>query len=98
MTKTELMGEAREFAKTYFNWFNNSSTWYRGADIFRRDDGTYRLISSGCGINGIHNVVTTNVSSDMFGDCTGEISIDSFAESLVDSGYMADILRGTESE
>ena len=97
MTQEQLMIEARGFAKTYLSWYNERHQTMPSADIFLDGPGEYRLISSGCGINGVHDIICRNLSADLFGDPGDEPeTIDDFADMLVESGYMAEMLEGDD--
>lgn len=89
LTTTNYYNEALALATCYLGWYNGQgSAWSRGADIYRNDDGTYRLISSGCGVNGVHHVVLEDISGDMFGDINGTESPEDLAEMLADNRWL----------
>jgi hypothetical protein len=94
-----LRDEALEFSEAYMDWFTTRhKEFYRGADIYRRDDGTYGLISSGCGKQCNIRIVCENLSSDLFGDITDETTPHELAEMLVETGFMKDMLSDIDED
>ena len=90
METSAYFDEATALAKCIIDLFygDDSNQWYRGADIYRREDGEYRLISSGCGINGIHHVVIRNVSLDLYGDIDESTTVEDLATMLTENKWL----------
>ena len=97
----DLRQEAKGFAEAYLKWAQapEGDQWNtRQADIFRNGPGDYRLIMSGCGVSGVHHIVYSGLTSDLFGDVDADTTVEQLAELLVDAGFMADMLTDWQEE